>query len=444
MVGLKGCYNIATEEISCTACDKRVISWSHAILSQLDVSMQAMFDIIMTAKLACDSEIVRLLRNRALGNSCHQMAAKLQESHSETYLGKVARYLSQCARFQTAQSSGLALPGPPPVLPGMVAVPKYRWLGQVYLLDVLKRLDDLKAAITSIHGTILKMDSTKKVSQKLAGEADATACWATNVGNEHNQILVTVLTDSEGSHLDDMLKGLVARYEQHNVDHPKVLYIDCHCCGPRCPTKVLKDWDKLQVRLDIWHFMRRFTCGVSTESHQLFPSFMTNLSECIFEWDAEDISMLMRAKRAQLQGLGIRNPTDSDVAKKLTMTERSLHCKRRTRGAEVTKRLISDLLLQYGGDKGKDTLGVPLLDTKRIAEVWRKQQSHLHCIQDPPGVQLYLRVGTRQKHGVQLPMYRCARGTTSLECFHLHQNRFIPGTFLQCNFFHAFFFLLFF
>ena len=29
---------------------------------------------------------------------------------------------------------------------------------------------------------------------------------------------------------------------------------------------------------------------------------------------------------------------------------------------------------------------------------------------------------------MSLPVYRCGRGTTSLESFHLHLNRFIPGT----------------
>uniref|UniRef100_A0A096MGP9 Uncharacterized protein n=1 Tax=Poecilia formosa TaxID=48698 RepID=A0A096MGP9_POEFO len=48
-------------------------------------------------------------------------------------------------------------------------------------------------------------------------------------------------------------------------------------------------------------------------------------------------------------------------------------------------------------------------------------------IQDPAGVQLYTRTGELTKGGVVLP-YRCARGSTSLELFHLYLNRFIPGT----------------
>ncbi len=36
--------------------------------------------------------------------------------------------------------------------------------------------------------------------------------------------------------------------------------------------------------------------------------------------------------------------------------------------------------------------------------------------------------GHLTKGGVTLPTVRCARGSTSLESFHLHMARFIPGT----------------
>ncbi|ELT88144.1 hypothetical protein CAPTEDRAFT_211989 [Capitella teleta] len=49
-------------------------------------------------------------------------------------------------------------------------------------------------------------------------------------------------------------------------------------------------------------------------------------------------------------------------------------------------------------------------------------------IQNPPGMQLYTQTSTLKKGGVELKVYRCARGSTSLESFHLHLNRFIPGT----------------
>ncbi|KAH3819730.1 hypothetical protein DPMN_121473 [Dreissena polymorpha] len=63
-----------------------------------------------------------------------------------------------------------------------------------------------------------------------------------------------------------------------------------------------------------------------------------------------------------------------------------------------------------------------------MQSVWEKQKHHIACIQDPPGVQLYIQTRTLKKGNTTLPMYRCARGSTSLESFHLHLARFIPGT----------------
>lgn len=98
----------------------------------------------------------------------------------------------------------------------------------MYGHDILSRLDDVKARVTSFFGRILKMDSTKKVcegalyikqgilvlgcllilyhsfkqvTRKLAGAAAGTAAWVTNVGNEHGQVLMSVLTAAEGHRL---------------------------------------------------------------------------------------------------------------------------------------------------------------------------------------------------------------------------------------------------
>ena len=57
-----------------------------------------------------------------------------------------------------------------------------------------------------------------------------------------------------------------------------------------------------------------------------------------------------------------------------------------------------------------------------------EQKKHIVCIQDPPDIPLYTITGCLRKGRVSLPTYRCARGTTSLESFHSHLVKFIPGT----------------
>ena len=92
--------------------------------------------------------------------------------------------------------------------------------------------------------------------------------------------------------------------------------------------------------------------------------------------------------------------------------------------------MIYDLLMTFTGPRGCDSNGVPLLNNERMWQIWDCQQRHIECIQDPEGVQLYTQTGVITKGDIHLPTYRCARGSTSLESFHLHINRFIPGIIL--------------
>lgn len=50
--------------------------------------------------------------------------------------------------------------------PELKLPPQYRWLQDVYALDISTRIDLVKAEITSVHGQYLKLDSTKKVCDR--------------------------------------------------------------------------------------------------------------------------------------------------------------------------------------------------------------------------------------------------------------------------------------
>ena len=161
------------------------------------------------------------------------------------------------------------------------------------------------------------------------------------------------------------------------------------------------------------------------ESHPLYGTFMACLSECIFEWDSGDYQLLMQAKKAELVVAGIPNPCEYAVRKAIKKEELARYCRRRTRGVEKTTELIEDLLLSLS--MATDTLGVPLLKAE-MNTIWEEQRKHVQCIQDPPNIQLYTITGHITKGSTRLPVLRCSRGSTSLESFHLHLTRFVPGT----------------
>ena len=119
--------------------------------------------IIITYNYACDMRVVRLLRQRGLGNSSSQLQKKLTEQHNEVWLQRTAQYLTDCQTFMKASRQHLVLPHKFDDPPSCPTLPKAGWLLTVYCRDVLSRLEEVKASITSTLGQILKIDSTKKV-----------------------------------------------------------------------------------------------------------------------------------------------------------------------------------------------------------------------------------------------------------------------------------------
>lgn len=391
------------------------------------------FSYFLYARYACSIRVVRLLRERGLGNSVSQVQKKLREQHSEDWLCRSAAYLSVCRKFVNnplLSDFRAVLP------PAYQDLARPKWLLSVFVKDVFSRLDEVKAKVTSTYGSVLKLDSTKKVTKKLAGFAAGTAAWATNVSNEFGQVLLTVLTAAEGSRLVDMAQGIVRRYELANQEHPSLLYVDRDCCSLQDGTspylRTFSGWPALRVRLDSWHFMRRFAAACTTDSHQLYGIFMSKLSACIFEWDAGDMKELVRAKKSQLEQKELLyRLSDDDALARVSRKEMERHCRRRTRGVEVTTRLIEELLSSFEAERGGDTMGVQLLNAEKMAETWASQSRHIACLQDPEGVPLYTQKDTLTKGGVILPVFRCARGSSSLESFHKFLVNFIPGECLK-------------
>ncbi|KAM8852772.1 uncharacterized protein ACB058_011495 [Synchiropus picturatus] len=331
--------------------------------------------LLFPLRLACDKSLVNPLKERTLGNSATRLHATLVEEHTTAWIHQSHKYLDVLCKLGVEQSRPF---------PEMHPVPGVSWLLGVYVRDAMTRLPETKARITSVFGSILKMDSTKKVTKKLAGTAAGSAAWSTNVGNEHGQVLMSVLTAAEGDGLADMTAGLMRRYRDAGQAPPKVLYVDRDCCasaGQSHLRQLFHEWPDLIVRLDVWHLMRRFARGVTTDTHQLYGLFMARLSYAIFAWDQEDVARLERAKRSQ------------EGASHVTLTAKELarHCRRRTRGAEETRRLIQEVLDAFWSVS--DTQGRPLIDRDRMPDIQRTQARHLDCIQDPPGLALYTQTG---------------------------------------------------
>ncbi|XP_016321228.1 uncharacterized protein LOC107672516 [Sinocyclocheilus anshuiensis] len=339
-------YLIGADYPRCSKCMIPVCPWSSEILKQLYPSHRNKFPAVLTTHLVLDRKCVTMLKPRTAGNSSSYLQQALEEIHSEEWARRTIDYLTDCELHKNRcalTQLEVVYEQPPPFCPLPLA-----WAVSNHCAnEILSHLDELKGVITSTYGSILKLDSTKKITKKLAGGIADTATWMTNVGNEFGQVLNCVLTTGEGAGLDELCQGIVKRYKDAGEPEPAVIYVDRDCCSGTGVTPVLtwfRPW-KVTVRLDVFHFMRRFTAGLTTEHHPLYGTFCSKLSSCIFEWDKDDISRLKEAKKTMLlKKHGGHIPTEAQILSSITSSELTKHCRRRTRGVEETRALIQGLL----------------------------------------------------------------------------------------------------
>lgn len=240
--------------------------------------------------------------------------------------------------------------------------------------------------------------------------------------------------------LTPMAEGLMARYQKAGQPPPELMYVDCGCCrqyGASSVETLFHKWVDLGmvVRLDTWHWMHRFDAAVRTDSHPKYALFKSALSGAVFAYNRPDLELLIQAVRAGSPD-NFTSLSDEDVMRLHISKEVLKHYVRRiTVGAQETFRLVNNAIEQLKGDAGLDDNGISLFKSpEAIDEVWAAQQKHLECIQDPPDMSMYTVAKRSSKNGVDLPYYTCVRGNNSLEGFHYHLPRMIPGTFAMLYF----------
>lgn len=187
-----------------------------------------------------------------------------------------------------------------PSLPSYKSPPSPKWFLAVYVKDVWSRLQLLKASATSIYGSILKIDSTKKMTRKLQETAAKSVSWCCNIGKEKGEVLISILTTSESliSNLNSLAEILMDRYEKAKKTSPLLLYPDRDCCKDEGPSKfqrLFSKWSKQIVWMDSLHSMCLLSKMCTNESYPLYGYFMAKVSATIFEWNADDVNRLIEA-----------------------------------------------------------------------------------------------------------------------------------------------------
>lgn len=106
------------------------------------------------------------------------------------------------------------------------------------------------------------------------------------------------------------------------------------------------------------------------------------------------------------------------------MSAKMKYCVRMiTAGALGTFSRVQNTINILQGPAGMDENQVHLFkDAAAIDRVWKNQQKHLDCLQDPPGKDKHI-----TRNGMCLPHYSKVRGINTLEGFHSFLPSMIPG-----------------
>ena len=87
-------------------------------------------------------------------------------------------------------------------------------------------------------------------------------------------------------------------------------------------------------------------------------------------WDKQDLSSLVKSKRTELNAKHLFIKSDAGIMKYRSRYELALQCRRHTRGVAEMTHLISKLIDTFSGERGRVTLGVPLINRTRMACIW--------------------------------------------------------------------------
>ena len=122
-------------------------------------------DCDFTYRRGVDRNVVRLFRDRTEGNTMFKVWRQVQENHVEEYLHRKDLYttllMTVAAPGGIVSVLGQAFQAPPP----QRELPTAKLLRHAFLLAEANNVQDYRSQILSTFGTVLKMDSTKKVSK---------------------------------------------------------------------------------------------------------------------------------------------------------------------------------------------------------------------------------------------------------------------------------------
>ncbi|KAF6733661.1 hypothetical protein FQA47_015382 [Oryzias melastigma] len=154
---------------------------------------------------------------------------------------------------------------------------------------------------------------------------------------------------------------------------------------------------------------------------------MSAMAGALLAYNQADMRLLISAVRNGNKEMYSKY-SDEEMISFLKPHQIKSYVHRVTRGVENSAVAVEFILERFKGPAGLDIDGIPLLkDDAAVNSHWATASKHLSCMQDPPGMPLYINTKVVTLNGVELNRYKCQRGTNALEGLHAHLPRAVPS-----------------
>ena len=357
--------------------------------------VRELWKFVNSGRILCDMGVIDFVRAAATRTSWSAIADMINELKGEAWARDVGTtFASLCEHFEIR-----------PPIETCRFPPSWRlsadWVRNAYMADAKDRYASIQRELSMETGDdVLALDWTVDAAARCKGK------FLFNAMDGRRRILMSSLTMSCSPY---EIQPFLFSLQKRHVD-PKVVYVDCECCGawPR----IVKDiWPNAVIRLDGMHAIMRLTQTTSSTQHPWHNRFCAALSEAIYTYDAEALTVFAKARRRANQKRKTSGPKKSKFVPRVIVD------------ADRIVREVEHVLEKFQGEH----VAAGILLTQGTLEAWRNLRSHvsLGCLCDPPGVQLHEYGEGVYIGGKLFKPLQTMRGVSALEGFHHHQKQWL-------------------
>jgi hypothetical protein len=390
--------NLKPQEAKKRAGKKTFHADAPEVLANMPPHVQMAWDFVNTGRVMCDSSVTDLARALATKNSWYGIADAINETKTSYWVTrKITVYLQLC---KSLELQPIAIN---PDLPKEYKL-NAKWVREFFVSDAEKRAPENSAAMAMEQGdNVLLVDWTRDAAARCGKP------YLLNVMDSGGHVLMSHLTQTcKPCEAEVPLSKLAQRGA-----FPTVVYVDDECCGA-WPQILHKIWPGVEIRLDIFHAIRRITQTVKSTQHPWHGRFCKEISQAFFQQDPAEVERLRRAWHSG----GHSNVLPSRV--------RNKYVPRTIAPAADIIASIESTLQHYASNEHPE-MGCLFTNTTQAA--WGKLKMHVerNCLSEPLNAD-------RNKGQTMIianevfTVARCSRGSSPLEGFHAHQKQWL-GTF---------------